>query len=252
MTYFFTSMSLGRIMGIDIGFKGLNSMKRYIAAFGLGVLLLSAAVSVRADGAEEMTRLLKGGDSAATSTAPSHSHLGDTNAIRLSPDRTKVLRLRENAASVVVANPAHASVILDSPKLLILMPREPGTTSFTVLNAEGKVLLERNIIVSAVQPQYVRIRRVCGKDSNCAPSNYYYCPDGCFEVTPVANEGNADIPEVQGGAPAAAPVAGTAPAADGMIVEETEGPMIVDETIDEEIEQPADNSGADNEVPEGQ
>lgn len=221
-------------------------MKQYITAFGLGVLLLAAALPARADGIEEMTRLIKGGDSAAASKAA----LGDTGAIRLSPDRTKVLRLRENAASVVVANPAHASVILDSPKLLILMPREPGTTSFTVMNAEGKVLLERNIIVTGTQPQYVRVRRVCGNARDCAPSNYYYCPDGCFEVTPVVNEGNADIPEVQGGAPA---VAGTAPAADNMIVEETEGPMIVDDTADEEAEQPADNNDAtEAEVPEGQ
>ncbi len=226
-------------------------MKQYITAFGLGVLLLAAALPARADGMEQMTRLLKGGDSAAASTATNRAALGDTGAIRLSPDRTKVLRLRENAASVVVANPAHASVILDSPKLLILMPREPGATSFTVMNAEGKVLLERNIIVTGTQPQYVRVRRVCGNARDCAPSNYYYCPDGCFEVTPVVNEGNADIPEVQGGAPA---VAGTATAPpDNMIVEEAEGPMIVDDTADDEAEQPADNNDAtDTEVPEGQ
>lgn len=223
-------------------------MKQYITAFGLGVLLLAAALPARADGIEEMTRLIKGGDSAVASKAA----LGDTGAIRLSPDRTKVLRLRENAASVVVANPAHASVILDSPKLLILMPREPGTTSFTVMNAEGKVLLERNIIVTGTQPQYVRVRRVCGQERGCAPSNYYYCPDGCFEVTPVVNEVNEEIPEVQGGAPT--PVVGaTAPAPDNMIVEETEGPMIVDDTADEEAEQPADNNDAtEAEVPEGQ
>src|SRR6218665_1510441 len=160
-------------------------MKQYITAFGLGVLLLAAALPALADGIEQMSRLIKGGDSAAASTAPARAGLGDTGAIRLSPDRTKVLRLRENAASVVVANPAHASVILDSPKLLILMPREPGTTSFTVMNAEGKVLLERNIIVTGTQRQYVRVRRVCGNARDCAPSNYYYCPDGCFEVTPV-------------------------------------------------------------------
>ena len=234
-------------MEIEIGFKGLNSMKQYITAFGLGVLLLSAALPARADGMEQMTRLLKGGDSAAASTATSRAP--DTGAIRLSPDRTKVLRLREKAASVVVANPAHASVILDNPQLLILMPRQPGTTAFTVLNAEGKVLLERNIIVSAVEPQYVRVRRVCGNARGCTPSNYYYCPDGCFEVTPVVHE-NEEIPEVQGNAPTVVTTA--APAAASMIVEEIEGPMIVDEAADEETEQPADDSNADNDVPEGQ
>jgi hypothetical protein len=221
-------------------------MKHYIAAFGLGILLCVAAPAAHADGIEQMTRLLKGGDSAAagSTTAVAGNQaaktLGDSDAIRLSPDRTKVLRLRENAASVVVANPAHASVILDSPRLLIVMPREPGTTSFTVLNAEGKELLTRNIIVSATQPQYVRVRRVCGNARDCAPSNYYYCPDGCFEVTPVAHENSGDIPEIQGGAPAATP------APDNMIVEEVEGPRISDETPDD-VDAPDDL-----EMPEGE
>lgn len=244
MTYFFTFMSLRRIMKSGIGFKGLNSMKHYIAAFGLGLMLSLAALPAGADGIEQMTRLLKGGDSQTTSTSASSQPAlsqGDKDAIRLSPDRTKVLRLRENAASVVVANPAHASVILDSPRLLIVMPREPGVTSFTVLNAEGKELLTRNIIVSATQPQYVRVRRVCGNARDCAPSNYYYCPDGCFEVTPVAHENSGDIPEIEGGATAAAP------AGDNMIVEEIEGPRISDDAADEDVEMPADI-----EMPEGE
>ncbi|MFN7114793.1 MAG: pilus assembly protein N-terminal domain-containing protein [Alphaproteobacteria bacterium] len=201
-------------------------MRHQFTVWMIAALLGLAAAPAAADGMTEMTRLLKGGDSAQTqgqtATAAKTTLSGDPKAIRLTPDRTKILRLRESAASVIVANPAHASVTLDSPRLLILMPREPGTTSFTVLNAAGKVLLERNIIVSAAQPQYVRVRRVCGNANDCQPSNYYYCPDGCFEVTPVVHENNANIPEVQGNA--AQGFAGTM-AEDPMIAEEIEGPM---------------------------
>jgi len=220
-------------------------MKHRFMAWGLAAFIALTGSAVFADGVEQMSRLLKAGDSATAATAAQKTTApkGDPLAIRLTPDRTKILRLRENAASVIVANPAHAAVTLDSPRLLILMPREPGTTSFTVLNAAGKVLLERNIIVSGAQPQYVRVRRVCGGDNACQTSNYYYCPDGCFEVTPVVHEGNANIPEVQGAGTAATT---DAPAAD------SEQPMIV-----EELEGPAPDSGENAEdqqpeTPEGQ
>lgn len=211
-----------------------------------GVLgaLLFVSVAAHADGLYDMNRLITAGDKADTQLKKAQpAPQGDKYAIRLTPDRTKILRLRENAASVIVANPAHASVILDTPQLLILMPREPGTTSFTVLDKEGKVLMERNIIVSAAQPQYVRIRRVCGDSNNCAPSNYYYCPDGCFEVTPVVNENTGSIPEVEGGA-GAIPAPAAAPA-DPMVIEETEGPMIVNDPEDQDMPQDAPEDEAE-------
>lgn len=115
--------------------------------------------------------------------APARAEVND-GSIRLTPDTTKIIRLNEDAASVIVANPMHADIVLDSPRLLVVMPRQPGTTLFTVLNAEGKTLLETNVIVSGTaKPQYVRIRRACsGQQQGCMPSSYYYCPDGCYEV----------------------------------------------------------------------
>ncbi|HCS23091.1 MAG TPA: pilus assembly protein N-terminal domain-containing protein [Alphaproteobacteria bacterium] len=220
-------------------------MKHRFTAWGLAALVAFTGFAAYADGVEQMSRLLKTGDSAASATAAQKAAAanGDPLAIRLTPDRTKILRLRENAASVIVANPAHATVSLDSPRLLILMPREPGTTSFTVLNAAGKVLLERNIIVSGAQPQYVRVRRVCGNDNACQSSSYHYCPDGCFEVTPVTHEGSGNIPEVQG---AAAPAAAAAEAAQNVEGAASEEPMIV-----EELEGPAPDSGdSAEEMPE--
>ena len=56
------------------------------------------------------------------------------------------------------------------------MPREPGVTSFSVLDGEGNVILHKEIIVTNVQPNYVRVRRMCGGgDANCTPSSYFYC-----------------------------------------------------------------------------
>ena len=232
MTYFFTLKHCQRIMGWELLFKGHFRMKHQFIALAFAGLLGFTAMPAMADGVVEMTRLLKGGDAPTAQAKPAAPVSGDNTAIRLTPDRTKILRLRESAASVIVANPNHAAVTLDSPRLLILMPREPGTTSFTVLDAHGKVLLERNIIVTAsAQPQYVRVRRVCGSNAqDCQPANYYYCPDGCFEVTPVAHEDNSNIPEVQGNAPALfQPAQQNAIPADPMILEEIEGPADIED-----------------------
>lgn len=127
--------------------------------------------------------------------------------IRLTPDTTKIIKLDQDAASVIVTNPAHARVLLDTPRVMLVMPRTPGTTPVTVLNAKGEPILEKTIIVSAAaKPQYVRIRRMCGQagsGGDCVPTSYFYCPDGCYEVTTVDPAGDAAaIPPQQGGSPA--------------------------------------------------
>jgi hypothetical protein len=119
----------------------------------------------------------------------------------MTPDKSKLVRLHEDAASVVVTNPTTISVLLDSPRLLVILPRLPGTTTFTVLNSGGKIIMERTVIVAtAAQPKYVRIRKLCqGGDPNCVRSAYFYCPDGCYEVLPVNPEASAaQAPPISG------------------------------------------------------
>ena len=160
----------------------------------------------------------------------------DDSVIRMTPDKTKIIHLTQDASSVIVTNPANLSVLLDSPRLLIVMPRTPGTTSFTVLNSKGETIAEKTVIVAAAaKPKYVRIRKVCDNaGGSCVPTSYFYCPDGCYEVmtvppdngatnvpdvpaNPVAIETNqpaqsADIPARAAPAPAPAPVQAPAPA----------------------------------------
>lgn len=125
--------------------------------------------------------------------------------IRLTPDRAQTLQLEKDAVSVVVTNPAHANVLLDTPRTLIIMPRTPGTTSFTVLDAKGAPVLQKTIIVAtSTDASYVRIRRMCSQnDPTCVPAAYFYCPDGCYEVQPVAPvSGDMSLPPPTGNGPA--------------------------------------------------
>ncbi|MDI1227684.1 MAG: pilus assembly protein N-terminal domain-containing protein [bacterium] len=132
------------------------------------------------------------------------STLKGDEPIRLSLDTTKVVKLDRDAASVIVTNPANVRVLLDTPRLLLFMPRTPGATTVVVLDNAGNTILEKAVIVdSGSKSKYVRIRRMCGQTGSgpdCVPTSYFYCPDGCYEVSPVNPAADsAEVPPQAGG-----------------------------------------------------
>jgi len=200
-----------------------NIRSYFIAA--VSVLVISSGTFALADGTAELQRLIGGmgmNDSVSTPSLIQNQKNDEDNILRLTPDRTKVIRLDEDAASVIVANPAHATVLLDSPRLLLVMPRQPGATTFTVLNAKGDEILQKDVLVTATEPKYVRIRRMCNSnDASCASNSYFYCPNGCYEVQAVQPDAaGGDIPAIAGGSSGTAgsqqgplmPVSGNNPA----------------------------------------
>ena len=183
-------------------------MIKFLTGALLALVIFSAGYA-RADGGDSGSSQVSGSSSVESpALAGANSDIlasPEENPVRLTPDRTRILRLDQDAASVVVTNPRHAQVILETPRLLIIMPREPGATAFTVLDRQGQTILERSIIVSGAQQKYVRIRKSCAgsDDPSCAPSAYFYCPDGCYEVSPVSgDQGQGNVPEMSGAAPA--------------------------------------------------
>lgn len=179
-----------------------------IAIIALTVESLCAA-QARADGGEALLERLLDTPPAQTATttttqttAPgpaigtlSAARAAPRDAIRLTPDRTEVVRLEQDAASVVVTNPAHAQVMMETPRLLLIMPRQPGSTSLFVLDKDGNSILERDIIISGASKPYVRIRKSCsGSDRGCVADSYFYCPDGCYEVGTVPPSASTDQP----------------------------------------------------------
>ncbi len=111
--------------------------------------------------------------------------------VRLTPDRTEMIALDDDAGNIIIGNPAHVNILLSNSRTLLLAPRQPGATQFTVLNAKGKVLMRRHVIVSGPKENYVRIRRTCtGVGSGCEPTTVYYCPDICHDVRMLAGQGD--------------------------------------------------------------
>ena len=117
--------------------------------------------------------------------------------IRLTPDKSELIRLDQDAVTVIVGNPAHLNILLDTPRLMVLVPRSPGSTHFTVLDKDGNVIMQRHAIIASPKRNYMRIRRSCANgDKDCAPTSVFFCPDTCYEVQVRDADSSAGISDV--------------------------------------------------------
>ncbi len=109
--------------------------------------------------------------------------MDDMPMLRLTPDKPQTIRLESDAVNVLIGNDTHLHIIPDTSRNLILMPRAPGTTYFTVLDSNGDVIMQRHVVVAPPKHNYVRIRRACVYGQrDCQPYSMYYCPDICHEM----------------------------------------------------------------------
>ncbi|MBX2834808.1 MAG: pilus assembly protein N-terminal domain-containing protein [Micavibrio sp.] len=110
-------------------------------------------------------------------------------AIRLTPDKSEIINIDREAASIIIGNPNHLGILADSAQRLVLVPRAPGASFFTVLDKKGDIIMQRHAIIASPKKNYVRIRRTCGGSSdNCQETSVYYCPDMCHEIMIDNNE----------------------------------------------------------------
>lgn len=152
------------------------------AALVLGAsLTLSANAQPAAQPAQDLMPPVTA-QSAATPTDNLDSETHPT--LNLMPDKSELVRLDREASSIVVGNSSHVSVLLDAPRLAVVIPRSPGATYFTVLDKDGNVIMQRHVIVAAPKKNYVRVRRSCAGENagNCQPTSVYFCPDMCHEI----------------------------------------------------------------------
>jgi hypothetical protein len=104
--------------------------------------------------------------------------------IRITADRPAIIPLNEEASSVIIGNPAHATAVLDSANTLIVNPLRPGATSLIVLNENGEAVLEKQLLINPPAKNYVRVNRICSASANeqCRSTSLYYCAGGCYEM----------------------------------------------------------------------
>lgn len=118
--------------------------------------------------------------------------------MRLTPDKSELIRLDTEAGTVIIGNPAHLSVMAESAKTLVLIPKEIGATYLLIMDRKGETLMQRHVIVGSPKEKYVRIRKSCAnsKDDACQATQVYYCPDMCHEI---AGSGGEEDSKDEGG-----------------------------------------------------
>lgn len=116
--------------------------------------------------------------------------------LRISPDQPTVLQLDRDAINILVGSNKNLRVVPDTNRTLVLIPKQPGSTYFRALDAEGKVVMQRHVIIGAPKNDYIRIRRACvnSGDKGCREYSVYYCPDMCHEVSVTQGENSVDAP----------------------------------------------------------
>lgn len=121
--------------------------------------------------------------------------------LRLTPDKIEVLHLDRDAVNVIVGNSTHMLSVLETPRQILLIPRQPGATHFQALDAHGRTIMERSVIVASPKQDYVRVRRTCATvdgGRECQEYSIYYCPDMCHQIAVTQTTktgGGADIPD---------------------------------------------------------
>jgi hypothetical protein len=85
-------------------------------------------------------------------------------------DQVSMLRLERPAAEIIVGNPSIADVSVQSAKVLVLTGKSYGETNIMVLDADGKVMVNRRLIVQEPRAGFVTVYSGSARQTlHCAP-----------------------------------------------------------------------------------
>jgi Pilus formation protein N terminal region len=90
--------------------------------------------------------------------------------IQVMMDQATMLRLERSAAEIVVGNPSIADVSVQNGKAIVLTGKSFGETNLIVIDSQGKVIINRRVVVQEPDGGYVTVYR--GKDRmtlHCSP-----------------------------------------------------------------------------------
>ena len=87
-------------------------------------------------------------------------------------DQATLVRLERPAAEIVVGNPSIADVSVQSGKMLVVTGKSFGETNLIVMDADGKVFVNRRLVVQEPRSGFVTMYRGSARQTlHCAP----YC-----------------------------------------------------------------------------
>lgn len=104
---------------------------------------------------------------AAISTLPAAA----ADAVRVTLDQAKVMRIPERTTTVVVGNPLIADISVQTGGVIVLTGKGYGVTNLIAMDQRGNVLLEQSIEVQGPRDLLVTVHRGIDRESySCTPN----------------------------------------------------------------------------------
>lgn len=95
---------------------------------------------------------------------------GNAEAVIVTIDRAKVLRISRPADTIIIGNPSIADAAIQDPQTLVLTGRSFGVTNIVILDADGEPIVDETIVVQGHETNTVRIyRRAVRETLACSP-----------------------------------------------------------------------------------
>lgn len=90
--------------------------------------------------------------------------------VRVTVDKYELVRLNTDIATVLIANPIIADVVVEKSRLLFLIGRSPGETMLVLLDEAGREIMNTAVVVVPNNEREVTVYRA-GTEStfSCAP-----------------------------------------------------------------------------------
>lgn len=93
-----------------------------------------------------------------------------SDAVTVTVDHAKVVRLPEKAQTVIVGNPAIADVTVQRNGVMVVTGKSFGVTNLIALDASGALLAESSVRVSAASDSILTVQRGLDRESySCTP-----------------------------------------------------------------------------------
>ena len=109
---------------------------------------------------------------AAIVTASASQSVAASKVVQVLVDQATLIRLDRPASEIVVGNPSIADVAVQSSKVLVVTGKSFGETNLIVMDADGKVVTNQQLIVQEPRTGFVTVYRGGARQTlHCAP----YC-----------------------------------------------------------------------------
>jgi len=152
---------------MSIAMPGSRLSKSFSALLGAG-LAGAASLGLPAGLAHAQARLIPAPAPEARSDASTDAR---AEAVTVTVDHAKVLRLPEKAQTVIIGNPAIADVTIQRNGVMIVTGKSYGVTNLIALDATGALLAESSVRVGAASDSILTVQRGLDRESySCTPA----------------------------------------------------------------------------------